>query len=129
MTPAWESTTITTTSARAIDFSLWADTLASIEALSPVPGGSQPPVSTTVNSRPCQWAGISLRSRVMPGCSATMASRRPKMRFISVDLPTLGRPTMATVGTVPAAGPATALATERPSERGPVGGHHLHWAG
>ena len=38
------------------------------------------------------------RSRVVPASSETMARRPPRMRLKSVDLPTLGRPTMATVG-------------------------------
>src|SRR5690606_40041441 len=37
------------------------------------------------------------RSRVTPGRSSTSASLRPTRRLNSVDLPTLGRPTMATV--------------------------------
>src|SRR5580704_3427987 len=40
-----------------------------------------------------------MRSRVIPGSSPTMARRDPTMRLNSVDLPTLGRPTMAMVGT------------------------------
>ena len=38
---------------------------------------SQPPVSTTMNGRPLHSASTALRSRVTPGCSSTMASRRP----------------------------------------------------
>ena len=34
----------------------------------------------------------------MPGSSPTMARREPTMRLNNVDLPTLGRPTMASVG-------------------------------
>src|SRR5690606_2275249 len=37
----------------------------------------------------------SRRSRVTPGRSSTRAMRRPTSRLNSVDLPTLGRPTMA----------------------------------
>src|SRR6202161_1553103 len=44
----------------------------------------------------------------MPGSSPTMARREPTMRLKSVDLPTLGRPTMATVG-MPAAVVASVL--------------------
>ena len=36
-----------------------------------------------------------------PGTSSTTASRRPRMRLTSVDLPTLGRPTTASTGTGP----------------------------
>src|SRR5438132_3588045 len=39
-----------------------------------------------------------MRSRVTPGMSWTMACRFPTRRLKRVDLPTLGRPTMATVG-------------------------------
>src|ERR1051325_6881601 len=38
-----------------------------------------------------------MRSRVTPGWSWTMAWRFPTRRLKRVDLPTLGRPTMATV--------------------------------
>src|SRR5690606_6834114 len=38
----------------------------------------------------------SRRSRVTPGVSSTSAILRPTSRLNSVDLPTLGRPTMAT---------------------------------
>src|SRR5207344_1043065 len=43
------------------------------------------------------WAGASRTSRVTPGVSSTMARRRPTRRLNRVDLPTLGRPTMATL--------------------------------
>src|SRR5882672_364505 len=39
-----------------------------------------------------------MRSRVIPGSSPTMARRRPVIRLNSVDLPTLGRPTMTMLG-------------------------------
>src|SRR4051794_6735488 len=39
----------------------------------------------------------SLRSRVTPGVSWTTAARDPVSRFTSVDFPTLGKPTIATV--------------------------------
>ena len=41
-----------------------------------------------------------MRSRVMPGSSPTMERRSPVMRLKSVDFPTLGRPTITTVGSV-----------------------------
>jgi hypothetical protein len=62
--------------------------------------GIQPPVSTRRKRCPVHSASTSLRSRVTPGSSSTMASRRPMMRLSSVDLPTLGRPMMATMGRV-----------------------------
>src|SRR5262249_37242122 len=37
-------------------------------------------------------------SRVTPGSSSTSARRAPAYRLKSVDLPTLGRPTIATIG-------------------------------
>ena len=39
-----------------------------------------------------------MRSRVTPGVSSTMESRFPMSLLNSMDLPTLGRPTMATMG-------------------------------
>src|SRR5664280_3819438 len=41
-----------------------------------------------------------MRSRVMPGSLPTVARRDPTRRLKSVDLPTLGRPTIASVPTV-----------------------------
>ena len=38
------------------------------------------------------------RSRVTPGVSSTIASRLPRNLLMSVDLPTLGRPRIATIG-------------------------------
>jgi hypothetical protein len=64
-----------------------------------VPGSSSsPPVSTTVKRRPFHSAVPYTRSRVVPGMSSTIASRCPMRRLKSVDLPTLGRPTIATTG-------------------------------
>src|SRR5208337_715223 len=60
--------------------------------------GTIPPVSTTRNSCPRHSASPYRRSRVMPGSFPTMARREPVSRLNSVDLPTLGRPTMATSG-------------------------------
>src|SRR5579872_6975489 len=39
-----------------------------------------------------------MRSRVVPGISSTIAMRSPIMRLKNVDLPTFGRPTIATSG-------------------------------
>ena len=59
-----------------------------------------PPVSTTMQgtgpTRPYPY----WRSRVTPGTSATMASRVLVSVLKSVDLPTLGRPTRATIGSM-----------------------------
>ena len=49
-------------------------------------------------------ASYATRSRVTPGTSSTTASRRPRMRLTSVDLPTFGRPTTASTGSGPASG-------------------------
>src|SRR5579863_4103438 len=45
-----------------------------------------------------------MRSRVMPGSSPTMERRLPVRRLKSVDLPTLGRPTIAIRGKAAAPG-------------------------
>ena len=60
---------------------------------------SQPPVSMIENLRPDHSASYRTRSRVTPGMSSTTAARRPMIRLTSVDLPTFGRPTIATTGT------------------------------
>ena len=60
--------------------------------------GMIPPVSTTRRRRPFQLASPYRRSRVMPGSSPTIARRDPTRRLKSVDLPTLGLPTMASKG-------------------------------
>ena len=60
--------------------------------------GSMPPVSTRENLRPHHSASPKMRSRVTPGVSSTMESRCPTILLNKVDLPTLGRPTMATIG-------------------------------
>ena len=58
---------------------------------------SRPAVSMTVKRRSPKRAAPSRRSRVTPGWSSTSASRLPTNRLNRVDLPTLGRPTMARV--------------------------------
>src|SRR6185437_14472489 len=42
-----------------------------------------------------------MRSRVMPGSSVTIERRVPVRRLKSVDLPTLGRPTITMEGSLP----------------------------
>src|SRR5438552_5482009 len=59
---------------------------------------TMPPVSITSKRRPSCSATPWMRSRVMPGSSPTMARRCPVMRLKRVDFPTLGLPTMTTVG-------------------------------
>ncbi len=63
-----------------------------------------------------------MRLRVVWGLGVTIASFSPTMRFISVDLPTLGRPRIATV---PAIAPALATALAG----GPAAGPSLETAG
>src|SRR5205823_10217223 len=58
---------------------------------------STPPVSTNRNRCPFHSATSSLRSRVTPDVSCTTAAREPVKRLTSVDLPTFGNPTIATV--------------------------------
>src|ERR1043165_934430 len=58
-----------------------------------------PPVSISSKRRPSCSAVPWMRSRVMPGSSPTMARLCPVMRLKRVDFPTLGLPTMTTVGT------------------------------
>ena len=59
-----------------------------------------PPVSITSTqcsgTPPKRRAGTAMRSRVTPAVGSTIETRLPTMRLSSVDLPTFGRPTMAT---------------------------------
>ena len=91
--PTLVSTTMTITSA----VSMAVSACRAIAPWMPFTFGSHPPVSCTQNRCPPQSAIYEIRSRVTPGKSSTTASRRPKNRLTRVDLPTLGRPTMATV--------------------------------
>ena len=60
--------------------------------------GSMPPVSTKSKVRPRHSAWAYSRSRVTPGVSSTIDSRLPVSLLNNMDLPTLGRPTIATKG-------------------------------
>ena len=60
--------------------------------------GTRPPVSTSQNCRPFHSASPKWRSRVVPASVGDDRLAAAEMRLKSVDLPTLGRPTMATVG-------------------------------
>ncbi len=60
--------------------------------------GTMPPVSTSSNVRDLHSTSPKMRSRVMPGSSPTIDFREPVSRLKSVDLPTLGRPIIATSG-------------------------------
>src|SRR5262245_39821484 len=95
--PASISTTNSSTSLSAMACSTWTRMALLSGSVEP---GTRPPVSTSQNLRPFHSAGAKCRSRVTPGCASTIAWRRPMMRLNSVDLPTFGRPMIATVGTV-----------------------------
>src|SRR5271165_2515805 len=58
-----------------------------------------PPVSTSSKEQLSPWTSVDTRSRVTPAVGSTMAMRRPASQLNSDDLPTLGRPTMVTIGT------------------------------
>ena len=60
--------------------------------------GSMPPVSTISNVLPHHSHSAYSLSRVTPGVSSTMERRFPTRRLNSIDLPTFGRPTIATSG-------------------------------
>ena len=77
---------------------------------------------------------VSMASRVVPGMSCTMERSSPRSRLKRVDLPTLGRPMMATLGVpgatpstpAPAGAAATRLVARRPRRAGPGSkAHHL----
>jgi hypothetical protein len=93
--PAIPSTRKSTALAIRIASSAWRRTTASRPSAAP---GRNPPVSTSTNGRPAHSAWAALRSRVIPGRSWTTARRVPSTRLKNVDLPTFGRPMMATTG-------------------------------
>ena len=55
-----------------------------------------PAVSTSTNVVSSRRSTVSIASRVVPGTSETMTRSSPTSRFRSEDLPTFGRPRMAT---------------------------------
>src|SRR5579863_3549371 len=61
---------------------------------------TRPPVSMMTQGMGPRRPKPYWRSRVRPGTSATIASRVPVSTLNSVDLPTLGRPTSATMGSM-----------------------------
>src|SRR5262249_39487879 len=75
-----------------ICFSIWAVRLST----SWMP---MPPVSTSSTKRSPILSKAETRSRVTPAVGSTLAMRPPASQLNSDDLPTLGRPTMATTGT------------------------------
>ena len=92
--PVWVSTTKSTRSASAIAVRACSATCFVSGELSAM---STPPVSTSRKRCPDHSQTTSLRSRVTPGVSWTTAWREPVSRLTSVDLPTFGKPTTATV--------------------------------
>ena len=56
-----------------------------------------PPVSISVMRCLSQRADVTMRSRVVPGRSKTSEISRPARQLKSADLPTFGRPTIATI--------------------------------
>ena len=58
--------------------------------------GRMPAVSSRVRGTPSRTNWLSSRSRVVPGTSVTMARCLWLSRLSRLDLPTLGRPTIAT---------------------------------
>ena len=82
----------------------WADAIAksasrSTASCKPVPSSSpSPPVSIKTKGFPSQSASATKRSRVTPGRSKTNAIFLRQIRLKRALLPTLGRPTIATVG-------------------------------
>ncbi len=92
--PARASTTKSTRSASSTASRAWSAIERVISLLSAM---SMPPVSITRKRRPRHSTTSSFRSRVTPGVSCTTAARVAVNRFTSVDLPTFGKPTIATV--------------------------------
>src|SRR4051812_24822059 len=74
----------------------------------------------TRKSRPISEASPSHRSRVTPGRSSTSASFLPTRRLNRVDLPTLGRPIIATTGRLGIAPPYGTRALSSPPLRYPT---------
>src|SRR5436309_4525647 len=70
-----------------------------------------PPVSISSKKRPPDSTTVATRSRVTPAVGSTMAMRLPASQLNSDDLPTFGRPTIATTGT--ATGPLRHACFER----------------
>ncbi len=94
VTPVLLSTTKRTRSALSTPCLAWMATCWVSGELSAM---STPPVSTSRSRLPLHSQTISLRSRVTPGVSKTTAERVADRRFTSVDFPTFGKPTTATV--------------------------------
>mmetsp|Transcript_36735 Transcript_36735/g.90714 ORF Transcript_36735/g.90714 Transcript_36735/m.90714 type:complete len:411 (+) Transcript_36735:593-1825(+) len=109
--PCWPSVTMISACASRTASAAWLSTMPGRISTPPMvstegaslgfPGRlSSPPVSTIMNSVSPQNARTYMRSRVTPGWSYTMARFVPVRRLKSADFPTLGRPTMATRGSL-----------------------------
>ena len=81
-----------------------------------------PAVSMRTNVRLPRASTVSIESRVVPGCSATITRSSPSRAFSRLDLPTLGRPRIATrIAASPAsAGPLPGRRATIASSRSPV---------
>src|SRR5207247_2191543 len=56
----------------------------------------RPAVSTRTNVLSPRWSTVSIESRVVPGISETITRSWPSSLFTRLDLPTFGRPRIAT---------------------------------
>ena len=61
------------------------------------PRRRMPAVSISVIGSPSSWTSVSMGSRVVPGTADTIIRSWPSTLLMKVDLPVLGRPTMATL--------------------------------
>ena len=67
-----------------------------LDPLPLLPRLGRPAVSTRTNVVSSRRSTVSMASRVVPGTSDTMTRSRPRSAFSSEDLPTFGRPRIAT---------------------------------
>ena len=119
--PSTASSTSTTTSARSIArFDCSTLTRSTAPDRATLPGRRMPAVSTIRNRRFRHCSTVSIASRVVPGMSLTRTRSSRSSRFTSDDLPTLGRPTIATAvssGALVARASARSPALARPRRR------------
>jgi len=94
-TPSRASTMNSISDAWATPEAIWSSTSSVRSSTSSIP---IPPVSTSSMNPVLSSIGAETLSLVTPGVSSTIDMRRPAMMFRRLDLPTLGRPTMATIG-------------------------------
>src|SRR5512133_3194532 len=81
-----------------------------------------PAVSTSTKVRSPRWSTVSIASRVVPGTSETITRSSPRRAFRRLDLPTFGRPRMATrIASSPTScGPLPGSMVTTASSRSPV---------